>query len=365
MSLRQELYDLATDKSAGFLPSIIKFFLLLFSFLYGVIIRMLTAFGRLRQVRLPCKVISVGNITLGGTGKTVLVEAIALFLKNSGRKAAVLTRGYKRQRVYTEQKAQGPVSMDYRKMGDEAYMLAQKLKDIPVIVDSDRVRAAWLAVDKFGADTVILDDGFQQWHIKKDLDIVTVDTISVFGNRHMIPRGILREPLSSLKRADVFVLTNSQYDAFKTQGIIESLSCINPFAFIIESEHSPAGFYSLGKKEQILPVSFLKGKTVALVCAIGNPESFRDSIEKLGAKAGLFRKFEDHHNYKQKEWDLIAQDAKHKNISTVVTTEKDETRFSTLDLKKYNFDILVLKVQLGLKEDGQKFYHRLLGIYSA
>jgi len=365
LSLRQKLYDLATDKSVGFLLSIIKFFLLLFSFIYGFIIRILIVFRRLKQVRLPCKVISVGNITLGGTGKTVLVEAIAVYLKNSGRKAAILTRGYKRQRVYPEQKAQGHVSMDYRRMGDEAYMLAEKLKDIPVIVDADRVRAARHAVDKFGADTVILDDGFQQWHIKKDLDIVTIDSISVFGNRHMIPRGILREPLSSLKRADVFVLTNGQYNAFKNQGIIESLSRINPFAFIIESEHSPVGFYAIGKKEQILPVSFLKGKTVALVCAIGNPESFRDSIEKLGAKAGLFRKFEDHHNYTQKEWDFIARDAKDKNISTVVTTEKDAARFSSIDFKKYNLDILVLKVKLGFKEDVEKFYNRLLGIYSA
>jgi tetraacyldisaccharide 4'-kinase len=302
---------------------------------------------------------------LGGTGKTVLVEAIAVYLKSRGRKVAVLTRGYNRQQASPAQEAHSQMSLDYRKMGDEAYMLAQKLKDIPVIVDADRVRAARIAVKKFGVDTVILDDGFQQWHIKKDLDIVTIDSISVFGNRNMIPRGILREPVSSLKRADVFVLTNCRYDAFKNQAVIEFLSRINHFAFIIEAEHSPVEFYAFGKKEEILPVSFLKGKTAALVCAIGNPESFGTSIENLGVKSGLFFKFEDHHNYIQKEWDSIIRSAKDKNIAVVVTTEKDAARLSSLDLKKYNFDILVLKVKLGFKEDGEKFYNRLLGVYSA
>lgn len=365
MSLRQKLYDLATDKTRGFLPSVLKSVLLLFSFLYGFIIRLLIFLRGLSRVRLPCRVVSVGNITLGGTGKTLLVEEIAAYLENKGHKVAILTRGYKRQAALPAQKSQGNIGTDYRNMGDEAYMLSVNLKDTPVIVDADRVRGAGIAFKKFGVDTVVLDDGFQQWHIKKDLEIVTIDSASVFGNRHMLPRGILREPLSSLKRADVFVLTNCRHNESENRRTIGSLSAINPFAFVIQTEHSPVCFYALGKKERVFPLSFLKDRTVALVCAIGNPESFKNSVEDLEARVGFFKTFEDHHDYTQKEWDLIAGSLKDSGIDAVVTTEKDAARLSRLEMKKYGIDVLVLKVKMGFKEDGQRLYNRLLGIYTS
>ncbi len=168
--MQEYLYNLATDKHKGFIAGVIKLFLFILSLLYGLIVSILILFSRLKPYRLNCKVISVGNITLGGTGKTSLVEYIARHLKQQGHKVAIISRGYKKKTKRYPLNA-----IRYEEMGDEPYMLYKNLGDIPVLVDSDRIRAARKAIKDYSADTVILDDAFQQWGIIKDLDIVTVD----------------------------------------------------------------------------------------------------------------------------------------------------------------------------------------------
>ncbi len=353
------LYAVALDTHRGFLPRLIGTILLPLSFLYGAVIRSLIAVSRLNTRRIACKVISVGNITLGGTGKTVVVEAIAGYLKGKGQRVAILTRGYKRLHAVS------PASQaDYRAMGDEPYMLQENLlKTVPVIVDADRLRAARHAIRDFGAEAVILDDGFQQWKIKKDLEIVTIDAVSAFGNRHMIPRGILREPLIGLGRADIFMLTNA--DGAPSGGLTGFLSKSNPRALIVESVHSPIGFYRLGAPQPLSTIESLKGKTVALLSGIGNPDSFERSIKRLGLTVGAHFRFPDHHSYSPDDMDEVRRRLEGKAIDTLVTTQKDSVRLLALDLKDYSFPVMVLRIALKITKNEEAFYNRLRKLYTA
>jgi len=363
------LYDLATDNDKGKWASLAKFFLYFISLIYGLIVRLLIFIYRLKPYRLSCKVISVGNITLGGTGKTSLVALIAGYLKQQGHKVAILTRGYKRKVTSCEN------------IGDEPYMLKMNLKDVPVIVDADRIRGAKKAVRDYAVDTVILDDGFQQWRIRKDLEIMTIDTICPFGNRNLLPRGILREPLSSLKRADIFVLTKTNL-APATNKIKDFLGRINPGALIMESKHQPLGFCQLDKPNNLLDINILQGKTATLFSGIGDPDSFENLIKSLGIKIGLLFRFRDHYNYTQEDLDNIIKSSRDKNIDTLITTQKDAARLYELrvilrrdrdaspkDAKRsrsasYELRVLFLRIELKVTENEERFSSRLLGLYS-
>lgn len=359
------IYGLATDKprkGAARLLAVVelplKALLCLLSFIYGLAVSGVACFWLHRSNRLNCKVISVGNITLGGTGKTSLVEYIAKYLIQRGRKVAVLTRGYKR--IVS---SRGSEDSSYGAMGDEAYMLHLNLKQAKVIVGPDRVRSAARAVADFGCDTVILDDGFQQWRIKKDLEIVTIDSLNPFGNRRLMPRGILRQPLSSLRRADVFVLTKANL-APDTARIRELLGLLNPGAGVFESEHRPAGFYRIDKPEPLTGTDALKGKTAALVSGIGEPASFELLVKSLGVNAGLCFRFGDHHKYSAADLENIMVKARQAKMEAVVTTEKDSVRLKQLPLAGYGLAIYVLRIELKIIRDEQGFCSRLLKLYN-
>lgn len=347
--MREYLYNLATDKNQGFLPSFLKILLLLSSFLYGAVIRGLILFYKLRPVKLPCKVISIGNITLGGTGKTSLVELISRYLKSKGRNVAVLSRGYKRLA---------------EEMGDEPSMLSKNLGDIPVIVGHDRVRAGQRAVKEYAADTVILDDGMQQWRIKKDLEIVTLSSLQGFGNRHMLPRGILRQPLSSLKSADIFVLTKTDLAA-SLNSIKDYLNKVKPLSPVIESVHEALGFYDIDEPDKLFGPDHLKGKAAAIFSGIGEPDSFKKLIANLGVDIGLELRFGDHHNFTEEDLEAIASQARALDLNTVVTTEKDAARLTGEKLRSFKgFKVLVLRVALKITKNEESLFSRLLGLYT-
>jgi tetraacyldisaccharide 4'-kinase len=348
--MRQYIYNLATDKERGFFAFVMKFILLLLSFVYGFIIRSLMFISYLDPKRFDLRVISIGNITMGGTGKTSLVELVSRSLKDRGHRLVVLTRGYNRKGTYS--------------MGDEPRMLAKNLVDIPVIVDRDRPRGAKRAIREYNSDTVILDDGMQQWSIVKDLEIVTIDSLNPFGNRHMIPRGILRQPLSSLKRADIFVLTktNLAKNLDKVKLVIKKY---NSKALVVESIHSPVGFYRVGNPKKTFDPSYLKGKKAALFSGIGDPGSFSDLISSLGIKVGLDLRFRDHHNYTLDELNSISAQASKASLAVVVTTEKDAARIMDLDLSMFdNLEFLVLRIELKITKNEEQFLSRLFRLYS-
>jgi len=354
--MRDYLYNLATDKYRGILVFPLKSVLWVLSWIYGLALRILIWWRCRRPRQLGCKTISVGNITVGGTGKTSLVEFICRYLIDNGRKVAVLTRGYKKPRLASRK----PRSA-YETMGDEPYLLQKNLKNIVVIVDANRLQGARQARDYYGVDTVVLDDGFQQWGIKKDLDIVAIDATDPFGNRNMLPRGILREPLVALKRADIFVLTKTNLNP-DCQDIRDYLAGINPGALVAEAAHQPIGCYELNREKEFLDLAILKGKPLALFSGIADPDSFENLILSLGGEPALVFRFGDHHHYTRRDTERIINASRSKGIGTVVTTEKDAVKLRQLYGEKPEARILVLRIALEITRNEEKFLARLLGL---
>jgi len=247
-------------------------------------------------------------------------------------------------------------------MGDEPFMLQKNLKDIPVIVDADRIRAGKQAIRDYGVDTLILDDGFQQWKIKKDLEIVTVDSLNPFGNLNLIPRGVLREPLSSLRRADAIVLTKVGPNR-DIGGIKEDLNKYNTQGEVFESDHKAECFYNISKPDELFNLDYLGRKAVTLFSGIGDPDSFGNLITSLGANIGLSFRFMDHHHYTQQDLDKIIKESQEKNIDAIITTEKDAARLDKLQITNYKLQIFVLRIRIAIKDE-QRFHDRLLKLYS-
>jgi tetraacyldisaccharide 4'-kinase len=338
---RDYLYSLATDRKKGFIAGIIKILLFILSLIYGLAVRILSFIYGINPCRLNCKVVSIGNITLGGTGKTPLVEILAAELKQKGQRIAVLSRGYKKLAT-----RYSLLATQYESMGDEPYMLSRNLDNIPVIVDKDRIRAAKRVIQDYQLNAVILDDGFQQWRIKKDLEIVTIDATNPLGNLHLIPRGILREPVSSLKRADIYILTKVNLSP-NNQSIKEFLKRINPDALICEAVHKPIGFYKLGQlRDNLLSPEEFKRKSVGLVCGIADPESFEKIISNLEIHIAVAFKFPDHHIYTSEDLDRIISESKQKGVSVIITTEKDSVRFPTINYQLSTINYFVLRIKL-------------------
>ncbi|PIQ87952.1 MAG: tetraacyldisaccharide 4'-kinase [Candidatus Omnitrophica bacterium CG11_big_fil_rev_8_21_14_0_20_43_6] len=348
---KEYLYDLVTGKIKGPLGVFLRGGLFLLSLVYGAGVRVLAGFYRIKPVRLGAKVISVGNITLGGTGKTTLVEYLSAKLSLAGAKVAVLSRGYKRS--LGSAGAQG--------LGDEPAMLQKKLPLVRVIVDKNRIKAAQSAIRDHACDILILDDGFQQWKIFKDLEIVTLDTANPFGNYRMLPAGFLREPLSALKRADIFVLTQVS-SGHRPEELTEKLKRLNPAALIVESRHAPKGFSRLDQPDELLSLDLLKGKAAAIFCGIGNPEGFDNCIRSLGIKIAQSFRFSDHHDYTCEDILDIIRTAGQNKLEAIITTQKDAVKVRELGIK--NSTILVLDITLNITKNEAEFDRRLLKLYS-
>ena len=348
---QEYLYDLVTGSVKGPKGEFLRGCLFILSLVYGALVVILAGFYRIKPARLGAKVISVGNITLGGTGKTTLVEYLSVKLSSAGQSIAVLSRGYKRT----------PGSSGAQGLGDEPAMLKKKLPQVAVVVDPDRIKAARAALRNHTYDTFILDDGFQQWKIFKDLEIVTIDAANPFGNGLMLPAGFLREPLSALKRADIFLLTQGATGQ-GSEVLTEKLRRINPLALIVESRHEPVGFRRLGQEDEILSPGSFKGKPVAIFCGIGNPEGFKNSIDNLGIKVAKFFRFADHHKYTCPEITRIIETAREANLEAIITTQKDAVKVGELGIKDPL--IFVLDIILNITKNEAEFNRRLLKLRS-
>jgi len=348
---REYLYNLVTGRTKGPLGVFLKGGLFILSLIYGLAVVILAGLYRIRPARLRAKVISVGNITLGGTGKTTLVEYLAEKLSAAGHQVAIISRGYKRDA--RQPGAQG--------LGDEPAMLAKKLPQVKVVIDKNRIKAGQMAIQDYASDTLILDDGLQQWKIFKDLEIVTIDAGNPFGNYRMLPAGFLREPLSALKRADIFVLTQICLGQ-DLEGLTDKLKNINSRALIVESRHEPCGISRLDQADERLGWEFLKGKPVAIFSGIGNPEGFQNCICELGIKVVKYFRFTDHHDYTQADVLRIVREAKENNLQAIITTQKDAVKIRELGIK--DTGILVLKIKLSITKNEAEFNRRLLKLHS-
>ena len=306
------------------------------SFIYRMLVslrRFLYTKKIIRAYAPAVNVISIGNITTGGTGKTVAVVHLATFLKGKFEKVVILLRGYQRKntskRIVVVSDGNGRIS-DWRETGDEAYMLAEALPDIPIIVGADRARSSKLAVEKFGAQAIILDDGFQHMALRRNHDIVLVDATNPFDNGWCLPLGNLRESRTSLKNADQIILTRvDQVPAHDLKRIHKEINEISLKKSIVEATHHPQYFVSL-KNHKRFPVPMIQGKKIYSLSGIANPGALQKTLENLGATIlGNFI-YPDHHNYSLGDIKSILSALAQTSFDYVITTQKDSVRLASL-----------------------------------
>ena len=292
--------------------------------------------GLKRRHPLGIQVISIGNVTAGGTGKTPVTEIFARTLAAEGRKVAILSRGYRRteapwwQRLFTDVISPPLVVSDGKHVlldsatgGDEPYMLASNLPGVAVVVDRDRVKAGRYAIKRLGCDTIILDDGFQYQKLKHSIEVVLVDSTNPFGNGNMLPRGILREPVRHLKRADIIFLTKCRGDV---SAVVQEIRKYNKTAEIVECTHAPKSLKDVWSREEF-PLTWLEGKTTCTLSGIASPKGFENSLRHLGAKVVWCERYADHHSYDSSEILYALNRTADMGADALVTTEKDAVRF--------------------------------------
>ena len=323
--------------------------------------RWLYNFRILRDKTLGVQVIAIGNLTVGGTGKTPVVEKFARELRDAGRNVAILSRGYRSKpaplhtrllnkillredqtppRVVSDGKS---LLLDSEMAGDEPYMLASNLKDVVVLVDKDRVKSGRYAIEKFGCDTLLLDDGFQYWDLRgRRHDVVLIDRQQPFGNEHLLPRGTLREPPSHLARAHTIFITKSDG---KTAELRARIAGLNSTAAVIECIHQPLYFEDVFTGER-KGLDLLAGKKVASLSGIAQPESFEQSLVKLGGELVYSKRFADHHRFTQQEILNAINRAKKRQAEIIVTTQKDAVRFPKIDRRDVPFYFMRVEIKI-------------------
>jgi len=315
----------------------------------------------LRDKTLGVQVIAIGNLTVGGTGKTPVVEKFARELRDAGRNVAILSRGYRSKplpfhtwllnkillrddqtppRVVSDGKS---LLLDSDTAGDEPYMLASNLRDVIVLVDKDRVKSGRYAIEKFGCDTLLLDDGFQYWHLRgRRHDVVLIDRQQPFGNEHLLPRGTLREPPSHLARAHTIFITKSDGN---TGALRERIARLNPHAPVIECVHRPLYLEDVFTGERH-DLGIVRGKKVASLSGIAQPESFEQSLVKIGGELVYSKRFADHHRFTQQEILNAINRSKKRAADIIITTKKDAVRFPKIDRRDLPFYFMRVEIQI-------------------
>ncbi len=362
-----EIFILAviSDRLHGPWPSFLRFTLRQLSRVYSWVMNVRLALYEHRMLRsktLGCQVISIGNLTVGGTGKTPVVEVFARALQRNGRRVAILSRGYKKAETPLPEKIKNLVTfnpptqqpprivsdgqrllLDSAMGGDEPYMLASNLPDVCVLVDKDRVKSGRYAIQKLGCDTLLLDDGFQYLRLQHRVDIVLVDRTNPFDNGYVLPRGLLRETTRHLRRATFIFITKSPGDG--SPDLRRQIRELNDKAEIAECRHTARYFRDVFTGEQ-QPLEFVKGLQVAALSGIAAPRGFEESIQRLGGEIVYRKRFADHHRYTQQEiLDMI--NASHdRGARAIITTEKDAVRFPKIERRDVPLYFLRVEIEL-------------------
>ena len=364
---RWEIYFLAvvSDRLHGLGPNLLRFVLKSLSRLYSFIMNVRLALYEhllLRSKALGCQVISIGNLTVGGTGKTPVVEVFARALQQNGRKVAILSRGYmkvetpvagklKNFLTFKTPERQPPrivsdgerLLLDSEMGGDEPYMLASNLPNVCVLVDKDRVKSGRYAIQKLGCDTLILDDGFQYLRLKHRVDIVLVDRTNPFDNGYVLPRGLLRESVRHLSRATFIFITKSPGDG--SPALRQQIRALNDKAEIAECRHTPRHFQEVFTGER-KPLEFVRGLKIAALSGIAAPRGFEESIQRLGGELVHRKRFADHHRYTQQELLDMINASRDRGATAIVTTEKDAVRFPWIERRDLPLYFLRVEIEL-------------------
>jgi tetraacyldisaccharide 4'-kinase len=371
-NLEQFAIDVILERRGGFRAAILRSFLYLLSLIYERLVQVRLFLYRKRVLReraLGCLVISIGNLTVGGTGKTPIVEKFARALQKGGRHVAILSRGYKsvprpsKRSLLAKLRGDNPdpprivsdgksLLLDSLTAGDEPYMLAHNLKNVAVLVDKDRVKSGLFAIEKMNADTLLLDDGLQYLHLKHRLDIVLVDRQAPFGNEFLLPRGTLREPPRNLRRASYIFITKST--GASNEQLIKRVRRYNRTAEIIECAHKPLHLQNVVTGE-IASLEKLHGTFIGSICAIAAPDSFEDGLRKLGARIEIAKRYIDHHRYTEAELQSFISRCIRRDLEMVVTTEKDAVRFPLLI--KTEVPIFFLRVEIEILSGHETWEH--------
>ncbi len=353
--IKQFIYEVATDKRNGPLSLILKAILLVLSGFYYLVAKIRIAIYEKFYVDkkfLAKPVISIGNITVGGSGKTPIVELVVRILQEKKLKPVILTRGYMANKKLT-----------LRKYSDEANMLRNSLSGVEVIVGAARFLNAQKYLRHYAADIFVLDDGFQHFQLARELDIVAIDCTNPFGNGFLLPRGILREPVESLRRAHLFILTKSDIGRVNVGRIKETIARVNPKADIVEAIHSPVEFIELGANKSI-ELDSLKGKKVGVFCSIADPSSFEKTLINQGCLIGFKKFFLDHHFYQKSEIENVINSCEKNKIKYLITTEKDATKLTDLakNIALRDLKILYLRITIKIIEGEGKLIDRINNI---
>lgn len=300
--------------------------------------------GLLRSYDLGRPVISVGNLSWGGTGKTPVVTWIVKHCLDRGVNPVILTRGYMPQRP-----ADAPLE------SDEADLLRDIFHGaVPVIAQKDRVQAALRVPADYVHHLFILDDGFQHWRVRRDLNIVVIDAMNPFGNRALIPRGILREPLRALRHADMIVLTRTDFGRNHLSGIrriLKRWACGVP---VIQTIHAPSGCYNLRTGEP-RDLSSLMTQEAWLISGIGNPQGFEQTARELGVAVAGHWVFEDHHVYQDSDFDEIHRELLARDVPCLITTAKDAIKLEPLlDRIDPGISLIVLEVEITVTDGAEE-----------
>ncbi|MFC1806797.1 tetraacyldisaccharide 4'-kinase [Candidatus Omnitrophota bacterium] len=334
--------DMLTSGVSNIFQFILVVPLWLLSVLYGFIVKLrlfLYKAGVFKVHKLKADVISVGNITWGGTGKTPLVEALCGRLKSQGRDVALLTRGYG---------------------GDEDRALQDNLSDIPVIAGKNRLKNALLAQSEGKIDLFILDDGFGHLRIDRRVEILTINATNPFGPKRLLPAGMLREPIKNISRADIIILTKTDLvSGSKLESVKDTIKGVDPSIDIFESTHEPLVFVDSNSKEREL--EYIREKNICTISGLGDNSSFVDTLKMIGSKVSLSYFFIDHHKYTRDQLNKIIKKCEDSKIRTIVITDKDWVKIRDLKISFSNIEVLVLKIGIKI-ENEEIFIRRLLSI---
>ncbi|MDP3030031.1 MAG: tetraacyldisaccharide 4'-kinase [Deltaproteobacteria bacterium] len=380
------------------LVTMLNYLLSPLGYLYGQVMRLRSRFyefGLFKTRSLPCRVISIGNLTLGGTGKTPVTMWLADYIRSKEKKVTIVSRGYraKNKRPVSIVSDGQRILLGPDEAGDEPFMMARNLPGVPLLIGNERFLVGMRAIEDFSPDVVLLDDGYQHLGLARDLNLLLLRTVKPFGNGRVFPAGTLREPLSALKRADAFILTYAEEEAgsvMEEQRLFLQESFPNKPVFV--SYCKPISFYLLNDGKNVIARSeatwqshqlgadsaipkdkiaspsarndkkweFLGGKKALAFCGIAHPESFRNMLIRLGIDLVDFIAYRDHYDYHRGDLEKIEERAARKGAEYIITTEKDAVKIETPI--KLNIPIGVLKTEFIFESDFAAFVSGLLGI---
>ena len=327
-----EFRELVSGRKKGLGAAALRCALRLAEIPYGTAVRLRnrrydTNPARTTNVGIP--VVSVGNLTLGGTGKTPMVAWAARWFRGQDVRVCVISRGY---------------GSDEDGQNDESRELGAKLPDVPIVENPNRVEAAEMAIEEFGTQLILLDDAFQHRRIGRDLDIVLLDALEPFGFDHVFPRGTLREPVRGLARADAVVLSRAGLlDAEAKRAVRDRVAEIAPDAVWAEAAHAPQALLAADGTSH--PLDTLEGKTPLAFCGIGNPQGFRHTLEEIRCRPVEFLPFPDHHRYTREDVDRLRKLADEKKANAFVCTHKDLVKLDVTELDGWP----VYAVEIGIR----------------